>query len=144
MSYSLKQAVMEVGVLSVPGASGYSDLDVLLSDDLFDKPSIMVVPHEDTSGKSYRYAVTVYIDGEVVEHHSYTAAGVREIPHMAYPGKLFPPNMGVSVKAGMKGWDPNFSVFTVRITNFEDTNRTFKVCSTHYLCSGGAYKRLTP
>jgi len=142
MAY-LRQGVLEIAFLNVPGASGYNDIDMLLSDDVFTNPSITVIPVEESAkGVNYRHAVTVFMDGEVVEHHAYGTVASVEISIMSYPNRIFPPNVGISTKPGMRGWDPGIGVVTVRITNFEDTRRTFKVLSTHDLMSGGAYKKL--
>jgi len=141
MSYNLKQAIMQADVVTVRTASGYVDTAVLLSDEVFDNPSIEVVPIRVVGVSDYRYTVEVFIDGEIVEQHIYPDAGELNITHMAYPGKLFPPNTGVSVKAQMKGWDPGLGRFVVRITNQESTTRSFKVCTTHELCGGSAYAR---
>jgi hypothetical protein len=138
----------QVGTLEVAASGGVSNIQPLLADNVFKNPSITVVPLG--SFASYRYTVSVYIDGTLEETHTYSALGTRHVAHMQFPNKVFPPNIGNETKPGLQ-WPggiisgalvPELAGFSMNLTNSEGSIRSYAVYSTFEAWNATATKRL--
>lgn len=120
----------QIGVLTI-APSGSQTVSPLLCDSVFRNISITVAPME--SFVDNRHSISLYIDGELSETHDYTTAGTKNITHMDYFHKLFPPNVnnpGIPAFFAAGKFDPGLNGFSVTITNLEDTARSYLMYST--------------
>lgn len=118
--------VQAVGTVTVAG-SGTELVYPARSNSPFKNLVLQVKPLE--RSLSTRYVVTLYMDGEVVEEHSYTSTTDNAICNMAFP-TMFPANIGT--ESIPQFYDPDRQHFTgspiiVQIENLETEQRTFEV-----------------
>jgi len=91
--------VFQVGTVTV-GASGTTTVRPALSNSPFRNLSITCRPIGASS--NVRYTVSVLFDDETVEQHTFPDASNRIICHMAYPNKIFPPNISLGSLPGLR------------------------------------------
>lgn len=135
-----KTARYQFGVVTI-AASGTVTVNPLLSDEMFTNACIACTPLG--AGPNYRHKVDLYLDGVVKEENDYATAGVKEAAHLVFHDELFPPNIGLATKAGMKGASPpGLTGFSLVILNYENESRDFLIYSTFEAFSGSVPKRL--
>lgn len=118
--------VQAVGTVTI-AASGTELVYPAQSNSPFKNLVLQVKPLE--RSLSTRYNVTLYMDGEVVETHSFTSTTDSAICNMAFP-TMFPANIGTETIP--KFYHPDRQRFSgtpiiVQIENLEPDQRSFQV-----------------
>lgn len=130
------RGVYQVGTVTV-GASGVETVTPAQSNSVYRNLSINLKPQD--LGQNARYTVTVLMDGEIEEMHTYSSASERVIYDGSFPNKLFPPNVGgntipgfldAGVRGGGVGKDLNPLGVTLQIEVLEGTPIEFMYWST--------------
>jgi hypothetical protein len=130
------RGVYQIGTVTV-GASGIETVNPVQSNSVYRNLSINLKPEGAVA--DVRYRVTVLMNGEVEEEHTYPSATDRVIYDGSFPNKLFPPNVGAnnipgfldaSVQGGGVGKSLNPLGVSLQIENLEGTPIEFTYWST--------------
>lgn len=92
----------------------------------FTDVTIVVRPLESPSP----YSVSVYMDGEIVETHTFPSVTGKMVAHLSYPDSNFPANIGTNAIPKYHGADksaPAGLSFYVSVSNMDSAQRVFEV-----------------
>ncbi len=135
--------IFQAGTLTV-GASSVETITPCQSNCPFKNLNLVIKPIEPDENVAYR--VTVLFDGEVMEEHDFPTEDDRVICIMAYPDKIFPPNLSTATVPAFVSADgvaPNPLAITMQVENLEGRNRDYEIYSTFEEFDTPRYKRMT-
>lgn len=119
------QAYSTITLEASGGGNETAIVPIIKSNVPFTDVTIVVRPLE----KAAPYSVTVYMDGEVEETHTYPTGG-KIIAHLSYPDSNFPANVGTNAIPKYFSADksaPAGLSFYISVTNLDSTASTFEV-----------------
>lgn len=118
-------AVVLVTTATASASGSVSISPVIKSSSAIKNVSLFVVPIGDTEAQ---YTVSVTLDGETIETHSFPDAG-KTVAIMDYADVVFPPTLGGNVQpAFAQAKDALWAVeMALSITNLKATEQVFKV-----------------